>query len=237
MAELAPHIGQFTDVPAGDIGVGGREIGYLYGQYKKQRRQHTGVLTGKPGVLGGSLIRPEATGYGTVYFVDKMLTTRSDGLEGKRVNISGSGNVAQFAAEKMIELGGIVQTMSDSSGFVYDEAGITTDKLEWIMELKNERRGRIKEYADEMGALYVPNERPWNVPCQIAMPCATQNEIDKADAESLVKNGCLVIGEGANMPTTIGGINAFQKSGILYAPGKASNAGGVATSGLEMSSK
>lgn len=235
MQELAPYIGQFTDVPAGDIGVGGREIGFLFGQYRKSRREHVGVLTGKPMPLGGSLIRPEATGYGCVYFTDHMLKSKGQSFEGMKVNISGSGNVAQYAAEKALDLGATIQTMSDSGGFVYDVNGIDADKLAWIMDLKNNRRGRISEYAKEFGAEYTAGERPWNVPCDVALPCATQNELNKAEAETLVKNGCKAVGEGANMPTTIDGINVFQDAQILYAPGKASNAGGVATSGLEMS--
>ena len=235
MIELSSLIGQYTDVPAGDIGVGGREIGYLYGVYKRLARQHSGVLTGKPMPLGGSLIRPEATGYGTVYFVQNMLTVEDKSLEGMRVNISGSGNVAQFAAEKVIELGGIVQTMSDSSGYIFDKDGIDIEKLEFIMDLKNNQRGRIKEYADQFNVTYVAGERPWSVPCDVALPCATQNELNGEEARALIKNGCIAVGEGANMPTTIDGIEAFHDAKILFVPGKASNAGGVATSGLEMS--
>ena len=235
MTELWRHIGHDTDVPAGDIGVGGREIGYLFGQYKKLSVKHTGVLTGKSLTFGGSLIRPEATGYGCVYFVEEMLSKVNDSIEGKKVNISGSGNVAQYAAEKVFQLGGIVQTLSDSAGFIYDKNGIDAEKLAFVMDLKNNKRGRIKEYADHFGAEYVAGERPWSVPCDIALPCATQNEIEKADAELLVKNGCKLVAEGANMPTSNEGISVFQKGGVNYAPGKASNAGGVATSGLEMS--
>ena len=234
MTELSKHIGHHTDIPAGDIGVGSREIGFLYGQYKRLQNEHTGVLTGKSLEYGGSFIRPEATGYGCVYFVDEMLQKTGKSLEGKRVNISGSGNVAQYAAEKVLDLGGIVQTMSDSGGYVYDQSGIDRDKLSYIMDLKNNKRGRIQEYAEEFGAVHVANERPWNVPCQIALPCATQNEVFSKDAEALIKNGCMAVGEGANMPTTVEGIHKFREAGLLYAPGKASNAGGVATSGLEM---
>lgn len=235
MLELFRHVGPDTDVPAGDIGVGGREVGYLYGMYKRLRNEHTGVLTGKGLTFGGSLIRPEATGYGCVYFVDEMLRAQNNRIDGKRCIISGSGNVAQFAAEKVLELGGSVHALSDSSGTVYDKEGINSEKLKWVMELKNIRRGRIKEFADEFKLQYVENGTPWNIPCDIALPCATQNELNKEDAEILIKNGCTAVGEGANMPTTITGISKFQEAKILYAPGKASNAGGVATSGLEMS--
>ncbi len=235
MNELYRHIGPDTDVPAGDIGVGSREVGYLFGQYKKLVNEFTGVFTGKPFEFGGSRIRPEATGYGCVYFVEEMLKVKKDNLEGKRCNISGSGNVAQYTAEKLIELGAIVQTMSDSSGTVYDKNGISREKLDWIVDLKNNRRGRIKEYADEFGVIYMEKDNPWSIPCDIAFPSATQNEINKEDAEALVKNGCIAIGEGANMPTTNEAINVFHEAKIMHAPGKASNAGGVATSGLEMS--
>ncbi len=236
MSELFRHIGQNTDVPAGDIGVGGREIGYLFGQYKKLQNEFTGVLTGKGMSWGGSLIRPEATGYGTVYFAQHMLHTQKDSLEGKTVVISGSGNVAQYATEKVTELGGKVVTLSDSGGYIYDADGIDTDKLAYVMELKNIQRGRISEYVEEYpNAKYYKGERPWGVKCDVALPCATQNELNEEEAIILVKNGVLCIAEGANMPTTPEGIEVFQKSDALYAPGKASNAGGVAVSGLEMS--
>ena len=242
MRELWRHIGPDTDVPAGDIGVGGREIGYMFGMYKKLANEFTGVLTGKGLSWGGSLIRPEATGYGLVYFVREMLATKGQTFEGKNVAVSGSGNVAQFATEKVIQLGGKVVTMSDSSGFIYDSEGIDTNKLNWIMSLKNDRRGRIKEYADaHPGVEYTPMDSTldhnelWNVPVDVALPCATQNELNGSDAANLISNGCKVVGEGANMPCTPEAIEKFQEGGILYAPGKASNAGGVATSGLEMS--
>ena len=234
MTELFRHIGPDTDVPAGDIGVGGREIGYLYGMYKKLRNEHTGVLTGKGLPYGGSLIRPEATGYGTVYFVNEMLLTQGDSIKGKRCLISGSGNVAQFAIEKVLDMGGSVHSVSDSSGMVYDRDGIDREKLEWIKDLKNNRRGRIKEFAEEFNLVYAANAKPWSIACDVALPCATQNELDGKDAALLVKNGCIAVAEGANMPTTPEGIKVFEKAKILYAPGKASNAGGVATSGLEM---
>ncbi|MCF7800936.1 MAG: NADP-specific glutamate dehydrogenase [Candidatus Marinimicrobia bacterium] len=235
MTELERHIGPNTDVPAGDIGVGGREIGFLFGQYKRLRNAFEGVLTGKGLKWGGSLIRPEATGYGTVYFAKEMLKTNGETFEGKHVAISGSGNVAQYAAEKVLELGGIPVSMSDSLGSVYDSNGITREKLEWIMELKNYRRGRIQEYAAEFdGVEFMAGERPWGVPCDVALPCATQNEIDKVEAETLVKNGCTAVAEGANMPCEPAAIDVFQSSHILYGPGKAANAGGVAVSGLEM---
>ncbi len=235
MSELYRHIGPDTDVPAGDIGVGGREIGYLFGMYKKLRNEFSGVLTGKGLSYGGSLIRPEATGYGTVYFVEEMLKTKGDSLKGKRCIVSGSGNVAQFTAEKILDLGGTVHSFSDSSGAVYDKVGIDREKLAWVMDLKNNRRGRIKDFADEFGLVYVEKGKPWGFPCDVAFPSATQNEIDGDEAKTLVENGCIAVGEGANMPTNIDGINVFQAAKILYAPGKASNAGGVATSGLEMS--
>jgi len=235
MTELQRHIGQFTDVPAGDIGVGGREIGYMFGTYKKIRNEFTGVLTGKGLNWGGSLVRPEATGYGCTYFADEMLKTRNDSLKGKTCVVSGSGNVAQYSVEKITQLGGKVVTLSDSNGYIYDEAGIDAAKLAFVLELKNVRRGRISEYADKFGAKYVEGKRPWEVPCQCAFPCATQNEISEEDAKTLVKNGCYVVSEGANMPTAPGGIEVFLKAKILYGPGKAANAGGVATSGLEMS--
>jgi glutamate dehydrogenase (NADP+) len=234
MLELFRHIGPNTDVPAGDIGVGKREIGYLFGLYRKIRNEFTGVLTGKGLDWGGSLIRPEATGYGTVYFADEMLKTRNESLEGKTVLVSGSGNVSQFAIQKVNQLGGKVVTASDSDGFIHDPEGIIGEKWEYLMELKNVRRGRIKEYADEFGAKYYPGERPWSIPGQIALPCATQNEINGEEAKTLVKNGCFCVSEGANMPTTPEGVEVFLENKILYGPGKAANAGGVATSGLEM---
>jgi glutamate dehydrogenase (NADP+) len=236
MTELARHIGPNTDVPAGDIGVGGREIGYMFGQYKRLRNEFTGVLTGKGLSYGGSLIRPEATGYGNVYFVKNMLATKGEEIAGKNVVISGSGNVAQFAAQKVIQLGGKVLTFSDSSGYIYDAEGIDEAKLAFVMELKNVQRGRISAYTEAYpGAKFIPGERPWSVPCDIALPCATQNELDESEAKTLVNNGCVCVGEGANMPCTPGAIEVFQKAKILFSPGKASNAGGVATSGLEMS--
>ena len=235
MSELFRHIGPNTDVPAGDIGVGGREIGFLFGMYKKLRNEFTGVLTGKGLTWGGSLIRPEATGYGTVYFAQKMLQTKNDDIKGKTVIISGSGNVAQFAAEKIIQLGGKVITLSDSSGYVVDNDGIDKDKLAFVMDLKNNKRGRISAYVDAYpNAKFVANKTPWGEPCDIALPCATQNELNGTDAKTLLKNGCICVSEGANMPSTKDAVAAFQKAKILFAPGKASNAGGVATSGLEM---
>ena len=235
MTELSRHIGPNTDVPAGDIGVGGREIGYMFGQYKRLRNEFTGVLTGKGIEFGGSLIRPEATGYGCVYFAEQMLATKNTDFNGKRVVISGSGNVAQYACEKVTELGGKVVTMSDSGGYIYDENGIDAEKLAFIMDLKNVRRGRIKEYADKYGATYHEGERPWSVACDIAMPCATQNELEEGDAKSLVSNNCICVAEGANMPCTPEAIAVMHENKLLFSPGKASNAGGVATSGLEMS--
>ena len=236
MSELWRHIGPNTDVPAGDIGVGGREIGYLFGMYRKLANEFTGVLTGKGLGWGGSLIRPEATGYGTTYFAQEMLAAQGDSLAGKACLVSGSGNVAQYTVEKVNELGGRVLTLSDSSGTVYDPAGIGPEKLAWVMDLKNVRRGRIREYVEAFkGSEYREGERPWDVPCDVAFPSATQNEIDVADAKALVKNGCRCVAEGANMPTSPAGVDVFQAAGILYAPGKAANAGGVATSGLEMS--
>ena len=235
MTELSRHIGQNTDVPAGDIGVGGREIGFMFGQYKRIRNEFTGVLTGKGLNWGGSLIRPEATGYGAVYFAQEMLKTKNQTFEGKVVAISGSGNVAQFAAEKVIELGGKVVTLSDSSGTIYDQNGIDTEKLEFVKDLKNNKRGRISEYADKYKADYIEGERPWNKVCDVALPCATQNEINLNDAKNLIKNGCLCIAEGANMPTETDAVHEFINSKILFGPGKAANAGGVAVSGLEMS--
>ncbi|MDA3813632.1 MAG: NADP-specific glutamate dehydrogenase [Candidatus Cloacimonetes bacterium] len=235
MSELFRHIGANTDVPAGDIGVGGREIGFMFGQYKKLRNEFVGVLTGKGRNWGGSLIRPEATGYGQVYFAKEMLKTKGDSFEGKTVTVSGSGNVAQYATEKVIELGGKVVTMSDSSGFIYDPDGLTKEKLEFVMELKNVKRGRIKEYADEFGVEYFEGKRPWGIKCDIALPSATQNEINGEEAQILIDNGCICVSEGANMPSTPEAIEVYLKSKILYGPGKAANAGGVATSGLEMS--
>jgi glutamate dehydrogenase (NADP+) len=236
MTELCRHIGPNTDVPAGDIGVGGREIGYMFGQYKRIRNEFTGVLTGKGLGWGGSLVRPEATGYGTVYFAQEMLATKGDGFDGKTVAISGSGNVAQYAAEKVNQLGGKVVTLSDSKGFIHDPDGIDAEKLAWVMDLKNNRRGRISEYADHFAsAEFYEGKRPWGVTCDVALPCATQNELDGADAATLIGNGCVCVAEGANMPCTPEAIEAFHTGGILFSPGKASNAGGVATSGLEMS--
>ncbi|MBP8887044.1 MAG: NADP-specific glutamate dehydrogenase [Flavobacterium sp.] len=236
MNELCRHIGPDTDVPAGDIGVGAREVGYMFGQYKKIKNEFTGVLTGKGISFGGSLIRPQATGYGTVYFAQSMLATKGDGIKGKIVVISGSGNVAQYATEKVIELGGKVVALSDSLGYVYDADGFDTEKLAHVMELKNELRGTIKDYVTKYPkAKYIIGARPWGVKCDIAMPCATQNELDDSDAKTLIANGCICVSEGANMPSTPEAVSVFQKAKILYAPGKASNAGGVTTSGLEMS--
>ncbi|HEY5919319.1 MAG TPA: NADP-specific glutamate dehydrogenase [Chryseolinea sp.] len=242
MGELARHIGHRLDVPAGDIGVGGREIGYLFGAYKKIRNEFTGVLTGKGIGWGGSLIRSEATGYGLVYFAENMLQEKKDSIKGKRCLVSGSGNVAQYAIEKIIDMGGKVLSASDSTGFIHDEAGFTMEKLKFLMELKNERRGRIKEYADKFnGVVYKDSDDSaqsnelWNIPADCAFPCATQNEINETDAQNLVKNKLKLLCEGANMPTTIEGINVLIDNGVMYSPGKASNAGGVATSGLEMS--
>jgi glutamate dehydrogenase (NADP+) len=234
MSELQRHIGANTDVPAGDIGVGGREIGYLFGQYKRIKNEFTGVLTGKSLEWGGSLIRPEATGYGTTYFAENMLATKGDGVKGKNVLITGSGNVAQYACEKVTQLGGKVLTLSDSSGYIYDKDGINDEKLDFIKELKNVKRGRIKEYADKYNCEFVEGKTPWAISCDIAMPCATQNELEYNDAVELVKNGCICVSEGANMPSTPTAVEHFLEEKILYAPGKASNAGGVATSGLEM---
>ena len=235
MTELFRHIGPHTDVPAGDIGTGGREIGFMFGQYKRLRNEFTGVLTGKGLNWGGSLIRPEATGYGCVYFVEEMLKTRGDSLKGKTCAVSGSGNVAQYTVEKLIQLGAKVVTLSDSDGYIYDKDGIDQKELSCVLNLKNVKRGRIKECAKEFNCKYFEKQRPWSVKCDVAFPSATQNEIDETDAKTLVKNGCIAVGEGANMPTTPEGVEVFQKAKILYAPGKASNAGGVATSGLEMS--
>ncbi len=234
MTELNRHIGPNTDVPAGDIGVGGREIGYLFGQYKRIKNEFTGVLTGKGLEWGGSLIRPEATGYGAVYFAQEMLGAKGDTWEGKIATVSGSGNVAQFAVQKLTDLGGKAVTMSDSAGSIYDPDGIDAEKLAWVMELKNQRRGRIKEYAEHFGCEYFEGKRPWHVKCDVALPSATENEINKIDAETLVKNGCMVISEGANMPSTPEAIEVYLDKKILYGPGKAANAGGVAVSGLEM---
>ncbi len=234
MTELNRHIGPNTDIPAGDIGVGGREIGYLFGQYKRIKNEFTGVLTGKGLEWGGSLIRPEATGYGAVYFAQEMLATKGDSLKGKTCVVSGSGNVAQYTTQKITELGGIVVTLSDSGGYIYDSHGIDAEKLAWIMELKNIRRGRMKEYAEYFGCEYYEGIRPWNVPCDAAFPSATENEVNKTDAEALVKNKCRVISEGANMPSTPEAIEVYQNHKLLYGPGKAANAGGVAVSGLEM---
>jgi glutamate dehydrogenase (NADP+) len=236
MTELSRHIGPDTDVPAGDIGVGGREIGFMFGQYKRIRNEFTGVLTGKGRNWGGSLIRPEATGYGTVYFAKEMLAVKGDSFNGKTVAISGSGNVAQYACEKVTQLGGKVVTMSDSKGYIYDEDGIDADKLAWIMDLKNVKRGRISEYANQYSsAKFVEGSRPWNTKADVALPCATQNELNGEEAQVLVDNGVVCIAEGANMPCTPEAIEVFQNNRVLFAPGKASNAGGVATSGLEMS--
>lgn len=236
MTELQRHIGPDTDVPAGDIGVGGREVGFLFGQYKRIRDEFTGTLTGKGLAWGGSRLRPEATGYGVCYFAQDMLATRGETFEGKTVTVSGSGNVAQYAAQKAMRLGAKVVTLSDSDGFVHDPDGLTEEKMEYVFELKNVRRGRIREYAEKYpNAVYFPGERPWKIACDIALPCATQNEIGLEDAEALMCGGCFCVVEGANMPTVPEAIAVFQKNRILYSPGKASNAGGVATSGLEMS--
>jgi len=236
MTELAKHIGADTDVPAGDIGVGGREVGYMFGQYKRLRNEFTGVLTGKGISFGGSLIRPEATGYGNVYFAQSMLKTKGDSFTGKIVTVSGSGNVAQYAAEKATELGGKVVTLSDSSGYIFDADGIDAEKLAHVMHIKNELRARISEYVKKYpNAKFVEGKRPWEVKCDIALPCATQNELNEDEAKALIANGCICVSEGANMPSTPEAVEAFLKAKILFAPGKASNAGGVATSGLEMS--
>jgi len=235
MTELSRHIGANTDVPAGDIGVGGREIGYMFGQYKRLRNEFTGVLTGKALSYGGSLIRPEATGYGTVYFTQEMLSTKGETFHSKKIVISGSGNVAQFAAEKSMALGASVLTMSDSSGYILCKDGLSQEQLEFVMELKNVRRGRIHEAAEAFDSIEFHAGTPWGVPCDVALPCATQNELKGEDAQLLVKNGLHALGEGANMPCTPEAVEIFQKNGVLFSPGKASNAGGVATSGLEMS--
>ena len=235
MTELFRHIGPNKDIPAGDIGVGGREIGYLFGQYKRLKNEFSGVLTGKGVSWGGSLIRPEATGYGVVYFIDEMLKNSDDGLKNKSVVISGSGNVAQYATEKCIDMGAKVLTLSDSSGYIYDKDGINKDKLQYIMEIKNDKRARISEYVKKYSkAEFHSNKKPWSVKCDIAIPCATENELNLSDAKELLKNGCKTVGEGANMPSTSDAVNLFIKNKIQYAPGKASNAGGVAVSGLEM---
>jgi len=235
MNELYRHIGRRTDIPAGDIGVGAREIGYMFGQYKKIRNAFTGVLTGKGTNWGGSLIRPEATGYGLVYFVLEMLDTRKDSIKGKTVTVSGSGNVAQFACEKLIELGAKPVTLSDSSGFIYDPDGITQEKIEYVKKLKSIRSARISEYAKKFNVEYVEGKRPWSIKCDIALPCATENELDLDDAKKLTDNGCYVVAEGANMPSTTNAVHHFIEQKILYGPGKAANAGGVAISGIEMS--
>ena len=235
MLELSKHIGPDTDVPAGDIGVGGREIGYMFGQYKRIRNEYSGDLTGKGLNWGGSLIRPEATGYGCVYFVEEMLKHNNNSIEGKNVSVSGSGNVAQYATEKVMHLGGKVITLSDSSGFIYDPEGISKEKLDWVIDLKNNKRGRIKEYANEFNCKYYEGKRPWSVECDIALPCATQNEIDGNDSKNLIKNGVIAVSEGANMPSNPEAVSMFQEAKTLFGPGKAANAGGVAVSGLEMS--
>jgi len=235
MSELFRHIGPDTDVPAGDIGVGGREIGYLFGQYKRLRNEFSGVLTGKGLNWGGSRIRPEATGYGAVYFAEEMLKLRGDSFSGKIVTISGSGNVAQFATEKVNQLGGKVVSISDSNGTIHDADGINVDKLAWVMDLKNIKRGRIKDYAEEFNCEYLEGQRPWSIPCDIALPCATQNEIGIKDAKTLINNGCKCVSEGANMPSDPSAVDVFMENKILFGPGKAANAGGVAVSGLEMS--
>ncbi len=234
MSELHRHIGPETDVPAGDIGVGGREVGFLFGQYKRLRNEFSGVFTGKGLKWGGSLIRPEATGYGAVYFAEEMLKTRGDSLTGKVCTVSGSGNVAQYTVEKLLQLGAKPVTLSDSEGSIHDPAGIDAEKLAWVMQLKNTRRGRIREYAEKFGATFLAGQRPWSVPCGCAFPSATQNEIDGDDAATLLKNGCQLVSEGANMPSTPEAVDAFLQAKIFYGPGKAANAGGVATSGLEM---
>ena len=235
MTELHRHIGPDTDVPAGDIGVGGREIGFLFGQYKRIRNEFTGVLTGKGLNWGGSLIRPEATGYGCVYFAEEMLKRTKNSFDGKIVTVSGSGNVAQYATQKATELGAKVVSLSDSSGTIHDPDGVDSEKLDWVMNLKNNKRGRIKEYAEKFNVQYHDGSSPWIIPCDIALPCATQNEINKEEAKTLIRNGCKVVSEGANMPSDPDAINIFQNNNILFGPGKAANAGGVATSGLEMS--
>ncbi len=235
MTELSRHIGHNTDVPAGDIGVGGREIGFMFGQYKRIKNEFTGVLTGKKTDWGGSLIRPEATGYGTVYFVEEMLKTRNESISGKVATISGSGNVAQFACEKLIQLGAKPVTLSDSSGYIYDPEGITSEKLEFVKKLKENSSARISEYAKKYNVDFIEGKTPWEVKCDIALPCATQNELNEDDAKALTENGCFVVAEGANMPSTTEAVEHFIKEKILFGPGKAANAGGVAVSGIEMS--
>ena len=235
MTELSKYIGCNTDVPAGDIGVGGREIGFMFGQYKRLRDEFTGVLTGKGRNWGGSLIRPQATGYGQVYFAEEMLKTKGDSMKGKVCVVSGSGNVAQYATEKAMQLGAKVVTLSDSSGMIYDPDGLDEEKLKFVMNLKNIKRGRIKEYADKYGVEYHEGKRPWNIKCDVALPCATQNEINAEEAKALIDNGCICVCEGSNMPNTPGAMDVYLENKILYSPGKASNAGGVAVSGLEMS--
>ncbi len=233
MSELFRHIGPYTDIPAGDIGVGAREVSFLFGQYKRLQNEFTGTITGKGLAFGGSLIRTEATGFGCVYFAREMLAVRGDDIEGKTCLVSGSGNVAQYTAQKIIQLGGKVVTMSDSDGFVYDRGGIDLEKLDWLIDLKTNRRGRISEYAEKFGCDYHEGKRPWAVDCDLAFPCATQNELEKADAKTLIKNGCQLVAEGANMPSSIEAIDSFLDARVLFAPAKASNAGGVAVSGLE----
>jgi glutamate dehydrogenase (NADP+) len=235
MSELYRHIGPNLDVPAGDIGVGGREVGYMFGMYKKLANEFTGTFTGKGATFGGSLLRPEATGYGLLYFVEEMLKTRSDSVDGKRVAISGSGNVAQYAARKALELGGKVVSMSDSSGTLHIPDGMTIDQWYFLAHLKNEKRGRLDEMATEMGLPWQGGANPWSLPCEIALPCATQNELHAEDARQLIANGCICVAEGANMPSTLPALEVFREAGTLFAPGKASNAGGVSVSGLEMS--
>ena len=235
MNELQRHIGPYTDVPAGDIGVGAREIGYLFGQYKKIKNEFTGVLTGKGLNWGGSLIRPEATGYGCVYFAEEMLNKNNDSIKDKVVTVSGSGNVAQYATEKVNQLGGKVVSLSDSSGTIYDKDGITDEKLSFVLDLKNNKRGRIKEYVDKYNVEYFEGKRPWRIKCDVALPCATQNEINETEAKAIVDNGCLCVAEGANMPSETKAVDVFINNKILFGPGKAANAGGVAVSGLEMS--
>jgi glutamate dehydrogenase (NADP+) len=234
MTELFRHVGSNTDVPAGDIGVGGREVGYMYGQYKRLRNEFTGVFTGKSIEFGGSLIRPEATGYGAVYFAEEMLKTRSQDLNGKICTVSGSGNVAQYAVEKLLELGAKVVTLSDSAGFIHDSNGIDSDKLQYVMELKNVKRGRITEYAEKYGVDYYEDKTPWGIKCDLAFPCATQNELNEDDAKTLISNGCVAISEGANMPSTPEAVEVLLEAQVMYGPGKAANAGGVSVSGLEM---
>jgi glutamate dehydrogenase (NADP+) len=235
MIELHRHIGPHKDIPAGDIGVGAREVSYMFGQYKRLQNEFTGTITGKGLAFGGSLIRTEATGYGAVYFMREMLKTKGDSVEGKTCTVSGSGNVAIYCTEKLIELGAKVVTLSDSGGFIHDPEGFTTEKLQWVKELKEVRRGRISEYVDQFGGEYHEGKRPWSVPCELAFPCATQNEISEEDAETLIKNGLIAVSEGANMPTVLPGVRKFLDAKIMFAPAKAANAGGVAVSGLEQS--